>query len=55
MKITKLKLKKLNNTRDLGGIPTMDGKVIKSRCLFRSGKLKKLPKTTKRIIEDFNL
>ena len=55
MKIAKLKLKKLNNTRDLGGMVTIDGKTIKNGCLFRSGKLKKLPKSTKRILEDFNL
>ncbi len=55
MKITKLKLKKLNNTRDLGGICTMDGKVIKKGRLFRSGKFKNLPKSTKQILESFNL
>ena len=55
MKISKLKLKKLNNTRDLGGLPTEDGKTIKKGCLYRSGKLKRLPKSTKAILESFNL
>ncbi len=55
MKISKLKLKKLNNTRDLGGLPTIDGKVIKKGCLYRSGKLKNLPKSTRAILESFNL
>ena len=30
------------NTRDLGGMKTVDGKVIKDNCLIRSGVLKKL-------------
>lgn len=47
MRITKLKLKKLSNTRDLGGMPCAGGK-IKSGLLFRSGKLYKLPEKTLR-------
>lgn len=47
MRIEKLKLKKLNNTRDLGGFPAEDGKVIKKNKLIRSGKLYKLPKSTR--------
>ena len=47
MKINKLKLKKLNNTRDLGGLKTEDGFVINYGLLFRSGKLYKLPQITK--------
>lgn len=46
MKIERLKLKKLNNTRDIGGLPLKDGRVIKKGLLYRSGKLYRLPKKT---------
>lgn len=46
MQIEKIRLKKLNNTRDLGGFPTQDGKKIKKGRLIRSGKLYKLPDKT---------
>jgi protein-tyrosine phosphatase len=46
MRIDRLKLKKLINTRDLGGIPTKDGRQIVSGKLFRSGKLYNLPLKT---------
>lgn len=42
MKIERLKLKRLNNTRDLGGLPTIDGQAIVTGKLFRSGRLSKL-------------
>ena len=45
-KIRRLHLKKLPNTRDLGGLPTKDGRKIKKGKLVRSGKLYKLPKKT---------
>jgi len=44
--IKRLPLKKLFNTRDLGGLPTVDGKKIKYGKLIRSGKLYNLPETT---------
>lgn len=44
--ITTLRLKKLNNTRDLGGLPTKDGRSIKYGKLIRSGRLSKLPQST---------
>lgn len=43
MRIERLKLKKLNNTRDLGGFPAAGGKRIKYGKLIRSGNLYKLP------------
>ena len=46
MQIKRLKLKKLNNTRDLGGFPTVDGRRIKGGKLIRSGKLSNLPDKT---------
>ncbi len=46
MVIKRLKLKKLNNTRDLGGLPTSDGLEIKRGKLIRSGKLSDLPACT---------
>ena len=45
-KIKRLHLKNLNNTRDLGGLPTEDGRRIKKGKLIRSGKLYKLPQKT---------
>ncbi len=51
MRIERLNLKKLNNTRDLGGLPAADGKVIKKGKLIRSGKLFKLPKSTINALE----
>ncbi len=55
MKIKKLKLKKLNNTRDLGGITTTDDKVIKRGHLIRSGKLYNLPKSTIKKLNAYNI
>ncbi|MDE7329664.1 MAG: tyrosine-protein phosphatase [Clostridia bacterium] len=51
MQIKTLGLKKLNNTRDLGGFPAEDGKKIKYGKLLRSGRLYKLPKHTKALLE----
>lgn len=46
MRIERLHLKKLPNTRDLGGLPAADGKKIRSGKLIRSGRLYKLPEST---------
>lgn len=46
MRIERLPLKKLNNTRDLGGFPAEDGKKIKFNRFIRSGKLYNLPPET---------
>ncbi|MGN0812893.1 MAG: tyrosine-protein phosphatase [Candidatus Coproplasma sp.] len=44
--IKRLPLKKLFNTRDLGGFVTEDGRKIKKGKLIRSGKLYKIPPET---------
>lgn len=46
MHIRRLPLKKLFNTRDLGGMPAANGRKIKREKLIRSGKLYKLPEET---------
>lgn len=55
MRIEKLYLKKLNNTRDLGGFPAADGKKIKYGKLIRSGKLYNLPKSSVAALEKMNI
>lgn len=55
MRIQKLKLKKLNNTRDLGGLPAEGGKKIRKGCLIRSGKIYKLPKSAVRQLEEMGV
>ena len=55
MYIKKLQLKKLFNTRDLGGIPAADGMAIKHNKLIRSGKLYKLPDETVKKLKDMGL
>ncbi|MCD8306944.1 MAG: tyrosine-protein phosphatase [Clostridia bacterium] len=51
MQIKKLKLRKLNNTRDIGGFPAADGLYIRPGMLIRSGKLYRLPKITKKTLK----
>lgn len=53
-KIKRLKLKKLSNTRDMGGLNAVEGH-IKSGKLIRSGKLYKLPKSTVKKLESFHI
>ena len=55
MKIQRLKPKKLNNTRDLGGIPAEGGRAVKAGKLFRSGRLSRLPKRTKAALEGLGI
>lgn len=55
MQIKRLELKKLKNTRDLGGFPTTDGKTIKHGALIRSGRLHKLPESTVKALKDMGL
>lgn len=55
MRIQRLKLKKLNNTRDLGGMPTEGGKKTAYGKLLRSGKLYRLPKQTQKKLLEMGL
>lgn len=55
MKIEKLRLKKLINTRDLGGLPTSDGRKIKKGKLIRSGRLYKLPLSAQAALKSLGL
>lgn len=55
MRIERLKLKKLTNTRDLGGFPAADGKKIKSGKLIRSGRLYKIPAETIRALQNMGV
>lgn len=48
-------LKKLFNTRDLGGLPTADGRKIKRGKLIRSGKLYKIPQKTVQSLKDYGV
>lgn len=55
MSIERVKLKKLSNTRDLGGFPAADGKKICYGKLIRSGRLYKLPKSTVQALVDMGV
>ncbi len=55
MAIKRLDIKGLPNIRDLGGYKTTDGKSIKYGALYRSGKLYKLNKKSKLLIEELKL
>lgn len=51
----RIKLKKVNNARDLGYMPAAGGMMIKPGKLIRSGRLYKLPKYTKRYLESLGI
>ena len=53
--IKRMPLKKLFNTRDLGGIPTADGRTIKHGKLIRSGKLYKIPPKTVEALKKYGV
>ena len=55
MNFNRIKLKKLTNTRDLGGMKTSDGRIIREGKLVRSGKLSKLPKSSVRALRDYGV
>lgn len=55
MKIERLLLKKLDNTRDIGGLPVEGGKKIKRGMLLRSGRLYKLPAATVNQLKNMGL
>lgn len=52
--IKRLKLRKLSNTRDLGGL-IAEGKTIKCGLLIRSGRLCKLPRSTRKKLDALNI
>ena len=53
--IKRMPLKKLFNTRDLGGIPAADGRRIKHGKLIRSGKLYKIPPETVETLKNYGV
>ena len=53
MSFKRLKFKKINNARDLGGLPAADGKRIKYGKLIRSARLYKLPASTVKRLKDY--
>lgn len=54
--MTKIMLQKLPNTRDLGGIKTIDGSVIQPKRLIRSGKLYSATQDDiNKLIEEYHL
>lgn len=55
MRTERIKLKGVNNMRDLGGLPAADGKRIKSGRLIRSGRLYKLPAKTVAALENMGV
>ena len=55
MRIERLKLKRLSNTRDLGGFPAADGKKIRSGKLIRSGRLYKVPQSTVQALQNIGV
>lgn len=50
--IKRIPLQGVNNTRDLGGLETADGKVIKKHRLIRSGELAKLTKNDIEVLKN---
>lgn len=50
--IRRIRLQGADNTRDLGGFATVDGKVIKKHRLIRSGELAKLTYTDVQVLKD---
>lgn len=55
MRFEKLKFKKLNNVRDLGGLPAEGGKTVCYGKLVRSAKPYKLPKKTVQGLKEYGL
>lgn len=52
MVIQKIPLENLQNTRDLGGFMTKDGRKVKSHRLIRSGDLKDATENDKKLLVD---
>lgn len=55
MNFERLKFRKINNARDLGGLPAEGGKCVKYGKLIRSSRLYKLPKSTVKKLKDYGL
>lgn len=55
MNFERLKFKKINNARDLGGLPAEGGKSVKYGKLIRSSRLYKLPEKTVKKLKDYGL
>ncbi len=56
MKIKRIKLEKPKNTREFGGYPTVDGRVVRHNMLIRSGQLSKATDNDiKTLTEKYNL
>ena len=56
MKIKRIELQKLKNTREFGGYPTVDGRSVKHNMLIRSGQLSKATDNDIKILtEKYNL
>ena len=56
MEVKRIPLKKLSNTRDIGGFPAADGKRIAFRRLIRSGELKNAdPDDVEKLKTDYRL
>lgn len=53
--IRRIPLKKLFNTRDLGGLPAADGRKIVHGKLIRSGKLNKIPPRTVEALKNYGV
>ncbi len=55
MKTRRIRAKKLNNARDLGGLTTQDGRRIKCNKLIRCGQLYKLPTKTVGVLKQMGV
>lgn len=55
MNFERLKFKKINNARDLGGLPAENGKIVKYGKLIRSSRLYKLPSSTVKKLKEYGL
>lgn len=52
MKIKRIKLQKLKNTREFGGYPTVDGRTVRHNMLIRSGQLSRATEKDIKILRE---